>query len=286
VLNTFIKSIYIESESSISILSFIRDAIISASTREAYGIRSKDAVAFENIEPTSLWTWEITKVSCFTSSEQSIIKECQSVRRRYSRAIKAFLKVVDQLHCSKLADDIKVLQAEEKAVRALSEVEKAKEKRVEIEKKKAADKLEKALKEEARLLKMKEKEESLARKREEAAAEAAALAEKKRIAEEAVAAEKAAMLIEKKLLEIKEAKKIEKQRNILHSFLQSSLPSKSDSVDLLETASIPRGLNSSSIEVLSGEKRKFDEEKFADSLFNNGFSRSDALRQHRERYQF
>lgn len=261
----------------------IGDEVKGAAIRECYGIRSRDAITFENSDVMSIWCWEVIKTSSFSSSEFTIVKECQSNRRRYGRAVKSFMATVEHLEKSASLDDSKVQDAEAKASKAVAEVERAKQKRLEIEHKKMADRAEKAKREELKEQKLREKEEQLKKKKEDAAREAAMVAEKKRENEARVAEEKAAIAAEKKLEEEKLAKKLEKQRNMMQNFLLSKSARNSSSTAFEKSdVSTSNGLDFT--ESAHSKKRLFDGDTFEKTVIRGSLPRNEVLRMHRERY--
>jgi FKBP-type peptidyl-prolyl cis-trans isomerase len=197
-----------------SAISTFKAEVVNWAIREAYGYRARDAVAFENEDVFAMWSWYITKSNAvFSNQEQAIVKECIATRSRYGRAVKATLKVAEQLQTTPDFENAAVLSAQERASKAILEVERAKQKRQELERKRLSDLSKAQQKEDQKLAKQREKEEAATRKKEEAVAEAAAAAERKRAAEEAAAQEK-------RLHEETLQKKLDKQRSLMQAFLQ------------------------------------------------------------------
>ena len=147
----------LESYSSSNVL--IAQLISSLAERKSYGNRHERASMFEDRDPMSVNRWEAFSMQHFSKPSQHIIVEARALRNRYSRSLKAIQKVVDQLKKIPLRDDA-VVMLEEKAAKSIAEIEKAKEKRREVEAKRASDQREKDRKAEAIRLKRLEKEEA------------------------------------------------------------------------------------------------------------------------------
>ena len=145
-----------------------------------------------------------------------------------------------------------------------------------MNKKKEADRLEKMAREEAKVIEKAAREEArLAKLREKEIASAEAI-EKKREAERILAAEKEAILQEKKLAEEKMAKKIEKQRNVLGSFLSRAKPDVKSSISTESLSQVIPGKS-------DNQKRNFDAIEFEKQL-SLGLSLSDVRRDYLKRY--
>jgi hypothetical protein len=279
-------------ESQTGALSELRVVINSVALREAHGFRGKDAIAFEDTDLLGIWAWEVTKKeSTFSKEELAIVKECCSNRRRYGRAVKAFMDSLEQLQKSASLDNPKVLQAEEKASKAFAEVEKAKEKRMEAERKKQVECRERVAREQAKEEKLREKEEVLRRKKEVSALETTAAADKKREAEERKAEERAAVEAEKKLIEDKK----EKQRKMMQGFFVSkpkpiapALAPSSSSADALLTAEVYDLSGDNAVQQTTAlaikKKRTFDEAAFEIIARGEEVDRSAVLRSFRQRH--
>lgn len=256
------------------------DVIKTLGIRECHGARGKDAIGYEDTELLSIWSWEVNKTSVFSPAELSIIKECQSNRRRYGRTVKAYMSIVDQVEKIASLDDTKVLQAEEKASKAFADVEKAKEKRMESDRKKQQDRADKVMRDQAKEQLLREKEEKLRRRKEEAALEAVAAVEIKRAAEARALEEKAAIAAEKKFEEERAAKKIEKQRNLMQNFLCSRTAIR-NSVPTSSGVSIP---SVGTVSVADPPCSSFNAEKFEMQVSQGSLPKSEILKLHRERY--
>lgn len=144
----------------------ISQLISSLAERKSYGNRHERASMFEDRDPMSVNRWESFSMQHFTKTAQHIIMEARALRNRYSRSLKAIQKVVDQLKKKPLRDDV-VVMLEERAAKSIAEIEKAKEKRREIEAKRVSDQKERDRKTEAIRLKRLEKEETDRLKRQE-----------------------------------------------------------------------------------------------------------------------
>ena len=126
---------------------------------------------FEEKEALAICRWEVLDLAKLASGSESIVKECRKIRASYGRAIKTSLQVSEQLiklnatdvNNSEMREKItlKIISAEETAAKAQAEVERAKIRRMEIEKKKQIEIEEKKKKEELIELKKKEKEENM-----------------------------------------------------------------------------------------------------------------------------
>eukprot|EP01038_Epipyxis_sp_PR26KG_P006180 gene6180-8511_t len=173
------------------------------SNRESYGVRHKFSVLFDDEDPLAIFRWEIHSMMYFDKSSLAVIREVRAYRNRYARAIKAICKVNEQLLKFPF-DATKMPPLEERSAKCLSEVEKAKEKRRELELKREADAEEKLKKEEQKELKRKEKEEANEKKRQLQLATAALVKSS-----------------EKKAQDPKLTQQLEKQKNIMSSFFQS-----------------------------------------------------------------
>jgi hypothetical protein len=182
--------------------------IKSVAKRDSLGHRLKNIHAFEDDSLAAMWRWETFSPQHFTTvASSSTLKEAKTIRGRYSRVVKALSKVIEQV--SKLPyDESKVAPLEEKVSKAVAEVEKAKEKRRELEVKKEKDAQDKVAKEALKEQKRKEKEEADAIKKQQQDAIAKAKADQQ--------AEK-----EKKANEEKEKKAelLRKQQNALRGFI-------------------------------------------------------------------
>jgi hypothetical protein len=137
----------------------IAQLVSSLAERKSYGNRHERASMFEDRDPMSVNRWEAFSMQHFTKTAQHIIMEARALRNRYSRSLKAIQKVVDQLKKKPLRDDA-VVMLEERAAKSVAEIEKAKEKRREMEAKRASDQKERDRKAEAIRLKRLEKEET------------------------------------------------------------------------------------------------------------------------------
>jgi hypothetical protein len=198
----------------------LSEEIKRLAAREAYGVRGKNASLFEDCDVNAIWRWETVSLAHFSKPSQAVITEARTTRRRYGRLLRAIGKESEQLlkSAATLKDDgsrdeqdlseaenNKIKGCEEKSALALTEVVKAKEKRREVERKKAQRVEERLKKEEA--------EEVKRREREDAAAAAAAAAALKKASQ---AQEK-----EKKPLSEKELKhqaELVKQKSLFNNF--------------------------------------------------------------------
>jgi hypothetical protein len=145
----------------------------------------------------------------FSTSSLTLRGTAKTVRARYGKLIKAEGKVVEQLGKSKggAEGEADISRLEEAASKAQEEVTKAKERRREMDKKRASDVEDKARKEALRL----KKEENAAVERKEKQAE-----------KEKEKEEKKKQPTEK---ELKEAALLEKQRSVMLGFFNTPKPS-------------------------------------------------------------
>jgi hypothetical protein len=263
----------------------LAEEIKNCANRKPYGVKSKDAAVFENKDPLCVWVWEVTRTTVFSESEQAIIKEHRKMRERFGDAINKSMLLVDQLHKCPSIDDPKVQRCEDAARKALQKIDQAREEREELEKKLAKIRLEKIAKEEAAREKERKKREEreerelqALRRKEEAAQEAAAAAEKKRQHEEAVAAAK-------RLEEEKAQKLLEKQRNMLKSFVKSAPKPEVSGGAQVAAATSNVTLKKSALS--KGQKRALDNEDFERQVDpRQPMSFAEVSRQNRERFEF
>jgi hypothetical protein len=194
----------------------LAEEVKSLAVRQCYGNRSEKSLMFDCTDALAVWRWEAHSMQHFTKSAQAVLREARTVRGRYSRALKAAQRVLEQLQ--KLPhSEIKLAPLEERFAKCLQDVEKAKEKRREVEAKRAADSAERRRKEEAREQKRAEKEE--AERTRKATAEASAAA-KASLAPANAEKEKKAPIVSEKAQ--KKALELEKSKNVFMNFLKSS----------------------------------------------------------------
>jgi hypothetical protein len=194
----------------------LAEEVKSLAVRQCYGNRSEKSLMFDCTDALAVWRWETHSMQHFTKPAQAVLREARTVRGRYSRALKAAQRVLEQLQ--KLPhSETKLAPLEERFAKCLQEVEKAKEKRREVEAKRAADAAERRRKDEAREQKRAEKEE--ADRTRKAAAEASAAA-KAALAPATAEKEKKAPIVSEKAQ--KKALELEKSKNVFMNFLKSS----------------------------------------------------------------
>ena len=70
-----------ECESHSASIALLDEEVKGAALRESHGHRTKDAIAFENTDPLSIWSWDVNKLSVFSSDEVNIVKECSNKKR-------------------------------------------------------------------------------------------------------------------------------------------------------------------------------------------------------------
>jgi hypothetical protein len=183
----------------------LNEEIKQLAAREAHGNRtSKVLLPFEDTDEVCLWRWEVNLGEYFSSTALAAVKEIRRIRGHFGRAIKSAAKVIEQIQKTP-TDEAKISVCEEKATKSYSEVEKVREKRREMDRKRAADAESKRQKEIAKEVKRKEKEEADEKK----AAAAAAAADKK--------FEKVKAVTEK---DVKKAESLEKSKNLFMNFLK------------------------------------------------------------------
>ncbi len=158
--------------------------------RECYGHRLKSSTAstsFEDDQWLAGWRWEVHSITTYFTQKVSlqIIREVRQLRNRYSRTIKAIVKVLEQLEKVPLCEESKLLLLEEKATKAFGEIAKYQEKRKELELKKAEELKIKQQREALKEQKRKEKEEEQEKKKQQTEKEAAEkeLAKQQKLAE-------------------------------------------------------------------------------------------------------
>lgn len=272
------ECLLVEDAAKSALISF-KAEVVSWAIREAYGHRAKDAIAFENEDSLSMWAWYVTKPTVvYSAQEQAVVKECIATRSRFGRAVKAIMKVAEQLQATPDLENANVLSAQERASKAILEVEKAKQKRQEAERKRLSELGKAQQKEDQKLAKQKEKEEAAARKKEEAAAEAAAAAERKRLAEEAAAQEK-------KLHDEALQKKLDKQRNLMQAFLQAAPkpPASSDSASSSSSSGVIAAVDAKKSDATPSAPQlnsRFDVTAFEKVVFSGPISLSEIRRDH------
>jgi hypothetical protein len=248
--------------------------------RESYGIRGKNASLFEDIDTQSIWRWEVFTLAYFTKSGQTIIKESRLMRKKYGHVIKSHSNCIVQL--MKIPFDVtKVNMFEERIAKSTTEVEKSKERRREIELKKAADNEIKVKKEEERKKVKLEKDE---------------LTHKKNLENALIQAEKKAIEDEKKKqkleLEQKAADLKAKQSNKLLSFFKAppitvvtSNSLASNSLTSQSPITISSALSAIPVKYinLTTANPDFDEEKFKSSI-TAGMTMGEISHDYRNKY--
>ena len=206
--------------------------ITTMAAREAYGPKNKGVSPFEDMEPTSVWRWEVIASVHFSKAGLALNSEAKRYRNRYGRALKSIQKLCEQL--AKLPyDSEKVSKLEPSVVRCTTEIAKAKEKRREGELKKKAMLEDKAKKGADLLEKKREKEavaaakkaevekEKLAKKT-ELEKEKVAKAAEKQAEKDAKDAEKNAKEVEKNAVEAAKKAKLDKQKNLMFNMFGGS----------------------------------------------------------------
>lgn len=256
----------------------LSEEIKSIAVRHCYGNRADKTSMFDCTDSLSVWRWEAHSFQHFSKASQSIIREARTVRGRYSRALRAVFRVLEQ-QSKQPYSEAKVAPLEEKAVKALAEVEKAKEKRRELEAKRLADAEEKRRREELKEQKRLEKEEAR-----RVAAEAAAAA---KAAQAPVEKEKKTPVVNEKAQ--RKAAELEKSKNVFMSFLKSSNPA---STSTPKAAAAPASASSSSAgasctPATQSSPSTSDEEKLArfEAAMKSEMAMSDIMKYQRQRYQ-
>jgi flagellar biosynthesis GTPase FlhF len=139
--------------------------------REEYGYRPKSdsSSKYEDESLVAVLRWECNSTVFFNKASQGVIREIRSVRGRYSRGIKAFAKVIEQIHKTPALETVqtKITPLEEKAAKVVEEIAKQKAKRFDFEQKKVLELESKLKKQEEADKKKKEREEAEAKKKEQ-----------------------------------------------------------------------------------------------------------------------
>jgi hypothetical protein len=144
----------------------LQTILTTLALRESYGFRARNSLSFEDLSVVAVYRWECHSMQFFSKASQAIIREIKTIRSKYSRTIKGFSKVIEQIY--KTPQDLtKILPLEEKATKSLAEIEKTKEKRREFELKKALELEDKMKKQEVIEKKKREKEEADLKKKQE-----------------------------------------------------------------------------------------------------------------------
>ena len=201
----------------------LEDVIKNMGSRESYGQKEKNSVMFEDTNTSALWRWDVVKDAArfFTKSSINVAREFKSSYRRYGALIKAYSKVIEELSRSVTADEAKVVKLDEAVAKAVSEIAKAKEKRVVEEQKKKALSAEKAKKEVEKEQKKKQVEQEKDEKRK--AKEAEALKKKEESAKAKLEAKTEAQREKDRIKEEEEAK-LSKQKNLMLNMFAASKP--------------------------------------------------------------
>mmetsp|Transcript_23445 Transcript_23445/g.52623 ORF Transcript_23445/g.52623 Transcript_23445/m.52623 type:complete len:261 (+) Transcript_23445:1000-1782(+) len=192
------------------------EEIKTLAERKEYGTRAAGASMFADADALAVWRWEALRTQYFDKEAQGVMREVRGVRRLYSRSLKSISKVVEQFLKVPLVP-AKVAGLEEKAAKCAVEVEKAKQKRRELEAKRVADGEERRRREEGREQKKVEKGE--AEKLRKAGVEAAAGV---RVAAALAEKERKAAPSEKEQKEQKARLATEKSKNIFMNFLKKA----------------------------------------------------------------
>ena len=181
----------------------LKEKILSVAERKFYGNKSKNTSLFEDTDICGLFRWEINSFLLVSKHYQNVIKEVRSNRNRFGQAMKATARTIEQLQKIPY-DESKVSVCEERLSKSVSDVEKYKERRKEMEMKRSKESEEKNRKEELKEQKRKELE-----------GKKLALLESKA----ASSTEKTQRVPSEK--ELKNAQVLEKQKNMFLSFLKT-----------------------------------------------------------------
>ena len=244
------------------------EEIKTLASREAYGIRRKNAEIFECVEKQAVWRWNVHVHSGtrFTKKGLKIIHDVIAIRRLYGKLIKAHHDVIKAFERVPY-DSAKISSAEEKAAKATGEYEKAKEKRRESEQKKLDKSAEKNRKQDELDMKKREKEEAAAKKAAEKDAEAKEKEREKK--------EKDQKLLQEKEKKEMEAKKIAQK---FAGFFKAPPVSKKDEV--IDVTNEKCG----EVSKISSFKSLFDVTKFEDSLKAN-MTMKEIISSNKDRYK-
>lgn len=268
------------------------EMVKSLANRTSYGVRGKTSLVYEDVSPLGLWRWDLhSSAHAPTGSTdeaaalpelvklppdvEESIREIKASYGRVGRVVKNYQRVIDEIakqDAHQISTGVtatpeeaaKLDQLEEKAVKAWGDMERAKDKRVALLKKREADAMEKRRKEQEKLEKQQQKEREQEEKR-RAAAEAAALAAQKK--EAAAASAKAASNAA-----------VEKQRNMMMQFIKTAAPAPC-STSKASTSCASSSQNAAQ----TSSTTEFDVEKFERDL-ETPFSSSELMKEYRQRY--
>lgn len=176
--------------------------------RKIFGYWEKEGSIgiFEDVDPLAVLRWEVYNQSVFSSSRQAVCKEAKSLRMRHGKLIVSVSKLIKQLQKTP-GDQAKIQPLDDKYNKANRDVEAAKQKRRDLENKKAADAHAKLRKEQEREAKKKEKQEKDALNA---------------LAKEKVAAEKAQAAAAKDEEEMKKKAALNKQKMAMSMFIKKA----------------------------------------------------------------
>ena len=269
------RAMVIEELTRLSESTKLAESIKTLADRESWRIKAKTSAQYDETDELAIWRWDVKILSYFPKTVQGILREAKVHRGRYRRLVKAYFRVIEQLLKSGPAKAFTLSATEDSTTPAAATIEdpkltallesvatlrielnKAKDRRKETERRRLEEQEAKRLKDEKNELKRKEKEHQAQLKQQSALSEAdaahAACASlfgtgSTKAGEESKAAPKLSAAAEKKLKEKEEKDKaLEKQRQLLQGFFH-----KKPTTDLTSTT-IHQPSSSSSSSAVAG----------------------------------
>ena len=224
----------------------LAESIKTLADRESWRIKAKTSAQYDETDELAIWRWDVKILSNFPKTVQGILREAKIHRGRYRRLVKAYFRVIEQLLKSGPAkaathsatedsttpatatEDPKLTPLLESVATLRIELNKAKDRRKETERRRLEEQEVKRLKDEKNELKRKEKEHQAQLKHQSALSEADAAhaacaslfgTSTSKAGEDTKTAPKLSAAAEKKLKEKEEKDKaLEKQRQLLQGF--------------------------------------------------------------------
>ena len=268
------RAMVIEELTKLSESTKLAESIKTLADRESWRIKAKTSAQYDETDELAIWRWDVKILSYFPKSVQGILREAKVHRGRYRRLVKAYYRVIEQLLKSgpskaathSVTEDSttptaatehpKLTPLLESVATLRIELNKAKDRRKETERRRLEEQEAKRLKDEKNELKRKEKEHQAQLKQQSALSEADAAhaacaslfgTSTAKSGEDTKAAPKLSAAAEKKLKEKEEKDKaLEKQRQLLQGFFH-----KKPTTDLISTT-IHQPSSSSSSSAVAG----------------------------------
>jgi myosin heavy subunit len=259
--------------------------------RTCFGVAIKACNPFEETSPKCIYRWEaISTTNSFPDEAQAIIREMKATRSRYGKLVASIAKVAEAVSKQSDDSDAKVAELESRVSKLVLELEKAKEKKADSDRKRDARKeedrkrkeeerlrreAEKVKKEQekeaARLAKLREKEEANEKKR---------LEQQKRQQEKQVELDEKAREKEREvaLKQKKQEEKVqvlEKQKNFFKNFLSKAATT---------TPMNPPEARGRATVVRRALVTSFDEESFESSIRSQEQTMSEIVRFYKDKY--